>query len=479
MATRRPWALLALPLLLGLPWSVRAAPEAGFDPAVAPGALATALGAFAASTQEVALPCHELALSPRLDLPALVASALCNRQLGAIQRAELALHEAQVNEARAGYFPTGQLSIGGSGTKRRYSGEFGYSERQSAGTAAAAISWRAWDFGARALRVQAARLDTAASAATAAQASLDLAQRVLQLHREVLARTLFLRSREADTALLTRIVTAQETLAARTLPAGADAHAARLRLAQHLAQLDADRAQLARARVLLAAAAGVPPERIETTATAPGAPASTPAVPDIWIERAVEHHPAVRAALSARQAAQARADEARRARYPVVDLTAARYANRSGSSAITNGRAITDEVGIQMNWTFFDGGTTNSRIDMAAANARKLTHQWRDVQDEVTGAIRSDLAELQGLAAAWAAAQQRQEAARAALDSTRRRLAAGQATRPDEWEAELLLSLASRDVDQIGLQAWEARNRLALDAGALELLIPVTQEAAR
>lgn len=440
----------------------------------APVRVAEALDAYLRSSREATLPCAELAQARRLDLPALVASALCHRQLGAIHNAELDIREAQVSEARASYFPTAQLSVGRAGTASRYFGEFGYTDRLSRSTAGLVMSWRAWDFGARAQRVQAAQHDADASVAAAGQAGLDLAHRIAQLHHEVLARSMSIGAREADTPLLVRIVAAQETLAARTLPAGTDAHAARLRLAQHLAQLDADRAQLARALSLLAAKAGVPPSRIQSLTPSQALPVPNTEPFDVWLERA-RQHPALRAAHLARQAAEARSDEARKARYPVVDVTAARYANRSGSSPVASGRGIVDEFGVQLNWTLFDGFGSRSRADAASAAATKAAHQVKDTEDEVIAAVSANLAELRGQVTAWVAARQRQDAAQAALDHVRRRLAASQATRLDEWEAELLVGTAARDVEQSRLSWWDTRNRLALDAGTLALLVPAEQ----
>jgi outer membrane protein TolC len=433
--------------------------------------LAEALAAYVEAPQATALPCASLAALPELDLPDLVATTLCNRQLGAIGRAELDIRQAQLDEARAGFLPTAQLSLGRAGTESRYFGEFGFRDRLSRTTAGLVMSWRAWDFGARAQRIHAAEKEGEAAFATSSVASLELAQRVLQLHSEVVTRAASIRSRESDTAVLARIVAAQDTLAARTLPAGADRHGARLRLAQHLAQLDADRAQLARAHAMLAAVIGRP--------SAPTPRSSTPALPapaleslDPWLERS-RRHPAVRAAKLVREAAQARADEARLARYPVIDVNAARYANRSGSTPVAGSRGVVDEFGVQVNWTLFDGFGSRSRLDAASAAATRAAHQLQDAEDEIRATVLADLAELRGVVSAHEAALSRQHAAEAALTDVRRQLAAGQGTRVDEWETELLLATATRDVQQMRLSWWSIRNRLALDTGALGLLVPL------
>lgn len=433
--------------------------------------LAEALAAYVEAPQATALPCAALAALPELDLPSLIGTTLCNRQLGAIGRAELDIRQAQLDEARAGVLPTAQLSLGRAGTESRYFGEFGFRDRLSRTTAGLVMTWRAWDFGARAQRVHAAEKDGEAAFATSGVASLELAQRVLQLHSEVLARAASIRSRESDTAVLTRIVAAQDALAARTLPAGADRHGARLRLAQHLAQLDADRAQLARVQAMLTAVSGrasVPVPRSVTQAL------PTPSLESVdpWLERA-RRHPALRAAQLGRQAAQARADEARLARYPVLDVSAARYANRSGSTPVAGSRGVVDEFGVQVSWTLFDGFASRSRLDAASAAARRAAHQLQDAEDEIMATVLADLAELRGVTSAHEAAQGRQKAAEAALTDTRRQLAAGQGTRVDEWEAELLLATATRDVQQLRLSWWSIRNRLALDTGALGLLVPL------
>lgn len=462
---------LALTLASGVaPAQVDGAIRPGPEGPLAP-TNALPLQAFAATLDRALLPCDgvgQMAPVVPLDLPRLVVAGLCNRQLADIQRAEIDARRAQVGEARAGFYPTGQLSAGRSATQTRYFGEVGLTDRQARDTAGLMLNWRLFDFGARAAGVDAARGDEAMAAASAAHAVLAFARQLVEAHHEVHSLQLAIAARERETPWLTQRAAAQDRLAAHVLPPGADLHGPRLRLAEHLAQLDADRARLHKASAVLAGLAGVGRDAI--------APASTPAAPaavdplEPWLERAAAEHPAVRAARFAREAAGLRAQQSARARYPAVDLTAARYLNRSGSAALLGNRAVVDEYGVQLSWTFFDGFAGASRTAGAGAAAAKASHQLTDTLDEVSAAVRASHAEWQALVEAWRSAKARSDEAERARVQTDRRLAAGQATLIDRLEAELAVSAARRELTLMAASCELARHRLALEAGSLAML---------
>ena len=471
-----------IPALILLIGALQGTPAAG-SPDTAPGAAdaerALALRAYAATRQRADLPCQDAAHPPAIDLAALVIGAFCHRRGADIADADIAARQARVDEARASLHPIGQLSAGRVQTQSRYFGDFGYTDRNGRDAGSVSLSWRAYDFGARQRRIEAADRDVAAGESSAHFTQLASAIQVTEVYHEALSLRASLAIGDKETPLLTQLAAAQDALASSILPAGADAHSARLRLLAHQARLDSERTQWAKGLARLAGLTGVDVKGRPWRVGEPGASFAKLVPLETLLARAADEHPAARAARAARDAARLRVDEARRAALPSVDVNVGRYVNRSTSTSTLSQRGVIDEASVQLTWTFYDGFGAKHRSHGLAAEAQKAEHVLFDTLDDIATALRAGHAEMQAFTQALQAARARLTGCLEAQEQVQRRLAARQQTRIDLLEVQLACTAAERDVTQLEVRASLSWYRLALDAGSLDALAATEPDASR
>ena len=92
-------------------------------------------------------------------------------------------------------------------------------------------------------------------------------------------------------------------------------------------------------------------------------PSTQPADAEAWVTTADGVHPTVRKARLAYDVAQLDISKARAGRLPTVAAVASVGVNNSTGLAVTiPGATKSASVGVQLNWTLFDGGATQNRI---------------------------------------------------------------------------------------------------------------------
>jgi outer membrane protein len=188
-----------------------------------------------------------------------------------------------------------------------------------------------------------------------------------------------------------------------------------------------------------------------------------------WTELAVQRHPKLAAQRLAVQMAEAGVERARAANYPSVVLTASRQ--RGSSANYFTAVDATNQVGVQMNMTLFDGGGAKTQVEQALLLAERARQELRSMEQEVNSAV---------LQAYWgvvngelqiAAMEQSVEAASIALDGTRLGIKASVKTYADELVAVQNLYGARRDLQKERYTALLSRVGLAVSSGAEEQVL--------
>jgi outer membrane protein len=167
-----------------------------------------------------------------------------------------------------------------------------------------------------------------------------------------------------------------------------------------------------------------------------------------WVAQAVQSGWAVQAATLDEQVARAGANKVRADYRPKVNLSASFSDSRSGLS--TTGGALdsqTGKLGLDLSWSLYDGGKTDSTNREAQANVAKahfdLLDKQRQAGQDAREAYLGLVAGLARVKALDAAVQSSQ----AQINSTRTGLEVGIRTRVDVLNAQQQLASAQKDLD--------------------------------
>lgn len=178
------------------------------------------------------------------------------------------------------------------------------------------------------------------------------------------------------------------------------------RLAGARAEVIRSRGNLAVARAAYVRVAGVPPGQLEF----PELELPVPASLEAGLERAVSHHPLVRAAQLRLQAARTDVEVARGALRPSADLSLS-YSQRASRWSNLDSTAGEAQIGVQVTIPLYGAGITSSEV----RQARQLLDQSRWEADEVLRQTRQALTQSwHFLLAARAGVEARQAEIRAA-----------------------------------------------------------------
>jgi outer membrane protein len=373
-----------------------------------------------------------VACPPRVDLnkPIALADAvdlaLCNSPQVQQTWAAIKQQAGVLGEARAAYLPTLTASVSKLHTEATYPDFPTSNTYQNGHTGSASLSWRLFDFGARAANKLAAEQTLEAALAShdatlqktisaviggyfdavTAKASMDASARAVDLAKETLDAT---KRREAKGA-----AAVSDTLQATT--ALAKAH------------LTAQRSigDYRKAMSVLLYTMGLQPRSALSVADeSPTSEQDALADLERWLAEAQQRHPAIIAARAQWEAAKAKAEATKDEGMPKIDLTGNLYENGYPNQGLQATRGTTSTIGVTLTVPLFDGFSQHYKIEEAEAQAAQGEAQLHDVEHQVLMDIVKAYADAQAALSNLDASKVLQQAAEAALASASRRYEKG------------------------------------------------------
>ncbi|ANB02078.1 hypothetical protein ECTOBSL9_1364 [Ectothiorhodospira sp. BSL-9] len=256
---------------------------------------------------------------------------------------------------------------------------------------------------------------------------------------------------------------------------GQIARVERLRASVALAEADNEllvaREQLELSRAALAAL--LASDRPVTTATPIPAP-PPPVDRDAWKAAAEDGNPALREAAQRLQQARAGARATRGEFLPVVSLFGAR-------ALYTEDLTLVDPewvVGLQANWTLFDGGQRRARMAQAEARVSEVDRRLAAGQRDVALLIDQQVDRLNGALARQRTLAATSELTDESLRAQQRAFEEGFATSMDVIDAELARSRVALGELAARHDAWVATAALYTAVGRGEQLVNLIEQRA-
>ena len=333
---------------------------------------------------------------PLLALPTAVHLALCHHPQVRASWSAIAQQSAQVGQAQSAYWPQLNAGIGRQRSRLSYSGNEVPARTTYATTQNATLSWRLWDFGARGARTNAALAQLQAALHTQDATVQKALAEVLHAYGEAQAAQARLQTQRTLLPLAERSVQAAQRRQQGGAGSGNDtlqavAAQARIQLEQSRSQgeLDKTTAQLA---YLLGLPAGTVfrLEAIEPDATlSKTSPANESTYPllaqslDDWLQDAREHHPAILAAKSQWEAAQASLKAVQSEGLPTLDFSMAHYRNGRPNMAVTDSKSRENVVGLTLNIPLFDGFSTTYKVRAAQALVEQKAIEYQATEQQI------------------------------------------------------------------------------------------------
>lgn len=174
---------------------------------------------------------------------------------------------------------------------------------------------------------------------------------------------------------------------------------------------------------------------------------------DVWKERAVKNHPALRQ-LRVQKKRSARAVTVARGDYwPTLALFGYKELYTRDLTLLEPEWA----VGLQMNWVLFKGGETASKVSKAKSTERSLTYMEAQIQEDIGLLVEKQYRELDYARGKLQSLGKTKELATESLRSQTQAYEAGLATSLDIVDAEFSLSrlrIAELKANYDALMAW-------------------------
>lgn len=407
-------------------------------------------------------------LAQPLTLVDAIDLGLCNNPQIKEAWATIKVQAAAVGEARSAYLPTASVAVSKLHTRTQFPG-FPQAETSANGhTVNAGISWRLFDFGARA-----ANREVADRSLEAAQASHDAALQkvmasVVGAYFDAQTAKAALAARVESTALAQ--LTYQATLRRQRQGAAAQSDTLQATTALAKAKLAEERARTddGVARATLLYALGVAPSTtLQLTDLQPAIDGQ--AVEDLrhWLDEAATGHPAIAAARARWQAAQAKIAATRAEGLPTIDATVNFYQNGYPNQGLQPVRSNVTTAGITLTIPLFEGFTRTYKVRDAQAQAEQSEAQLQETEDQVLTDVIKAHATAVSAATNLRVSDDLLRSARASLASSQRRYDKGVADILELLSVQSALSDAQQERVR-SVAEWEsARLRLAAAAGTL------------
>ncbi|WP_028080794.1 TolC family protein [Solimonas soli] len=335
---------------------------------------------------------------PQLDaltLTAFIARVLCRDPRSAAAWASVEAQSAAIGLAKAAYYP--QLGVSAAIGRIDETANYGNASEQNASLHGAtndqalSLSWILYDFGLR--KAQLARERARLQAALAMRedgAQTVLSEAIAAYFDALQAARVLAAEREAE-AIAQHSLSVAEGKLAVGVASEADCLQARTALARAaVGRITAEGAST-RTLGMLAVMMGLPPDAEIAIFASGDDSEDAPQLGDLagrLIERAVQSHPRVGAALAQLQAARSGLDAAKSSGLPQLSMSAlGERSDNPADRALIEQTIHSSSIGLQLNVPLFDGFTRQYRIKEARAALERSTAELRGVEREVTREI--------------------------------------------------------------------------------------------
>lgn len=408
------------------------------------------------------LPGHALALIDAVDL------ALCHSPQVQAAWAAIKVQAASLGQAKAAWLPTANATLSQLHNRTAYPSSPALDNSNNGRTAYVGMTWRLFDFGARAAdQESAARLLDAALATQDATLQKALGTVVQDYFDAVSARAVVL-SRGEATQYARQTLDATRRREEKGAAAANDTLQANAALAKaHLAEQRAI-GDYQKAVSVLLYACGVPPESEVVLAQEQDVlPSASVADLSQWLNATMSRHPAILAAKAQVEAADAKVRSVRTQGLPSLDFTGNYYRNGYPNQGLQPTRSATTTVGITLNIPLFAGFARTYQVRSAQAQADQSRAQLLDARLQLASMVVKDHAEAVAALANLDSSAQWQAAANAAVESARRRYDRGASDILELLAAESALTDARQERIRCLAEWRSARLRLFADSGTL------------
>lgn len=295
---------------------------------------------------------------------------------------------------------------------------------------------------------------------------VELVDRVATAYLQVLLLGEALRLAQAETEAFR----AQALSAERRLARG---EGTRIELAETTARLGLAQAQLSEAQDALVLArtelqnmVGLDPGELQSIAKDSAPAPLAPATLQEWLDAATANSPMLAARRMAVEVAEADLARARAGHLPRLDLVAGVTRSRSESVSTLEQDLHQRFVGVQLNVPLYAGGYVNSATEQALAMVRRAQADLDQERAGIDLAVRRAFLTCQSAVARVQAYARAVDASQAALDGTRRGLAAGLRTNVEVLDAQRQVFQARRDLAKTRHEELLARLRLHTHSGS-------------
>ena len=407
-------------------------------------------------------PSHVLTLIDAVDL------ALCHNPQVQASWAAIRIQAASLGQAKAAWLPTANATVSQLHNRTEYPASPALDNANNGRTAYVGVTWRLFDFGARAAdQASAAALLDAALANQDATLQKTLGA-VVQAYFDAVSARATARSRGEATRYAQQTSDAAKRRESKGAGAvndtlQANAALAKARLAEQRATGDYQKA----ISVLLYAC-GIAPQSDVEPAEEPDAVAAA-AVADLgeWLRATTTRHPAILAAQAQVDAAEAKVRSIRTQGLPSIDFTGNYYRNGYPNQGLQPTRSATTTVGVTLNIPLFAGFARTYQVRGAQAQVDQSRAQLLDTRLQLASTVVKDHAEAVAALANLDASAQWQAAATAAVESARRRYDKGAGDILEMLTAESSLADARQERLRCLAEWRSARLRLFADSGLL------------
>ena len=403
-----------------------------------------------------------------LALDAAVDIALCRNPQVQAAWAAVKLQAAALGQSRAAWLPTMNANISRLRSRTVYPGIPEADDTTRGYTKYGSVSWRLFDFGARAADNEAsARLLSAALASRDATLQKALGG-VVEAYFEAITDRAALEARTSAAQLAQRTLDAtlrRESAGASPL---SDTLQARSALAKAMLAQQRAAGDLRKALSVLAYAMGLGPEARLELASEPAVPQAQ-AVSDLatWLDEAAANHPAIVAARAQVEAARAKVDVARREGLPTLDFSGNYYQNGYPNQGLQPTRNSTTTVGMTLTIPLFEGFARTYQVRSAQAQVDQSEANLRDTELQISSTIVKDHADASSALANLGSSANWLDAAQDSVASAMRRYDKGEADVLELLTAESQIADAQQERVRCISEWRSARLRLLADAGML------------
>lgn len=196
-------------------------------------------------------------------------------------------------------------------------------------------------------------------------------------------------------------------------------------------------------------------------------PLPTPNDMDAWVKQSEENNLGVLSGQTALESARREVELRRGGHHPTLDLVASYGGRGASNSTVASPDTRTAALGLELNWSLYQGGATSSQVREAIANQDKIRFDLDNARREsALGARQAFLGVVSGDAQVKALGQAL-VSSESQLKSTKLGLDVGVRTRVDVLNAQQLVYSTQRDLASARYQTLLSGLQLKSAAGTL------------